>query len=71
MLTCILQANDIDFKDITREEAVLILLSLGDEVNLLCQYRRQSKYCSYIQEYCTVVWFLLLGHESDYDRVSK
>lgn len=37
------QANDIDFKDITREEAVLILLSLGDEVNLLCKYRRQSK----------------------------
>ena len=40
-----LQANDIDFKDITREEAVLILLSLGDDVNLLCKYRRQSKYC--------------------------
>lgn len=36
----VLMANDIDFKDITREEAVLILLSLGDEVNLLCQYKR-------------------------------
>lgn len=43
-----LQANDIDFKDITREEAVLILLSLGDEVNLLCKYRRQSKYCGIV-----------------------
>ena len=38
-----LQANDIDFKDITREEAVLILLSLGDEVNLLCQYKRAGE----------------------------
>ncbi|XP_078360375.1 tight junction protein ZO-1-like isoform X2 [Oculina patagonica] len=38
----VLMANDIDFKDITREEAVLILLSLGDEVNLLCKYRRQT-----------------------------
>lgn len=40
-----IQANDIDFKDITREEAVLILLSLGDEVNLLCKYGRESKHC--------------------------
>lgn len=39
-----IQANDIDFKDITREEAVLILLSLGDEVNLLCKYGRESKH---------------------------
>ncbi|XP_068711421.1 tight junction protein ZO-1-like isoform X2 [Montipora foliosa] len=39
----ILMANDIDFKDITREEAVLILLSLGDEVNLLCQCREDSE----------------------------
>ncbi|KAJ7394022.1 Tight junction protein ZO-2 [Desmophyllum pertusum] len=38
----VLMANDIDFKDITREEAVLILLSLGDEVNLLCKYRRKD-----------------------------
>ena len=38
-----LQANEIDFKDITREEAVLILLSLGDEVNLLCQYKRAGE----------------------------
>ncbi|CAH3013994.1 unnamed protein product [Porites evermanni] len=38
----ILMANDIDFKDITREEAVLILLSLGDEVNLLCKYGRET-----------------------------
>ncbi|XP_031573383.1 tight junction protein ZO-1-like isoform X3 [Actinia tenebrosa] len=33
----VLMANDIDFKDITREEAVLLLLSLGDDVRLLAQ----------------------------------
>ncbi|XP_048581341.1 tight junction protein ZO-1 isoform X4 [Nematostella vectensis] len=38
----ILMANDIDFKDITREEAVLILLSLGDEVSLLYQPRQRE-----------------------------
>ncbi|CAB4012456.1 tight junction ZO-1-like isoform X3, partial [Paramuricea clavata] len=36
----ILSANDIDFKDITREEAVLILLSLPEEVSLLVQYKK-------------------------------
>ena len=28
------QANEIDFRQITREEAVLILLALGEEVSL-------------------------------------
>lgn len=37
------QANDIDFKDITREEAVLLLLSLGDDVRLLAQPKATSK----------------------------
>ncbi|XP_028402377.1 tight junction protein ZO-1-like isoform X2 [Dendronephthya gigantea] len=36
----VLSANDIDFKDITREEAVLILLSLPEEVSLLVQYKK-------------------------------
>jgi len=36
-------ANDIDFRDITREEAVLLLLSLGDEVHLYSRPRMSSK----------------------------
>lgn len=39
----ILMANDIDFKDITREEAVLLLLSLGDEVHLYSRPKMSSK----------------------------
>ncbi|XP_065063741.1 tight junction protein ZO-1-like isoform X1 [Rhopilema esculentum] len=31
----ILEANEIDFRDITREEAVLILLALGEDVSLV------------------------------------
>ena len=37
------QANDIDLKDITREEAVLILLSLGEEVSLWVQHKKGGK----------------------------
>ena len=34
----ILKVNDMDMKGVTREEAVLLLLSLQDEINLTAQY---------------------------------
>ena len=36
----ILKVNDMDMKGVTREEAVLFLLSLQDQINLIAQYRR-------------------------------
>ena len=36
------KANEIEFKDITREEAVLILLSLPEEVSLLVQFKKSG-----------------------------
>lgn len=38
----ILKVNDLDMKSITREEAVLFLLSLQDQINLIAQYRRDE-----------------------------
>ena len=37
-----LQVNDMDMKSVTREEAVLFLLSLQDQINLIAQYRRDE-----------------------------
>ena len=34
----ILKVNDLDMKGVTREEAVLLLLSLQDTVNLVAQF---------------------------------
>lgn len=38
-----IQCNDIDFQDITREEAVLILLALPDDVSLIVESKKESK----------------------------
>ena len=38
----ILKVNDMDMKGVTREEAVLFLLSLQDQINLIAQYRREE-----------------------------
>ncbi|XP_013406126.2 tight junction protein ZO-1-like isoform X4 [Lingula anatina] len=38
----ILKVNDIDMRNMTREEAVLLLLSLHDQVNIVAQYRRED-----------------------------
>ncbi len=39
----ILKVNDSDFtRGVTREEAVLFLLSLQDQINLIAQYRRDE-----------------------------
>ena len=38
----ILKVNDMDMKGVTREEAVLFLLSLQDQINLIAQYRRDE-----------------------------
>ena len=38
----ILKVNDMDMKGVTREEAVLFLLSLQDQINLIVQYRRDE-----------------------------
>ena len=34
----ILKVNDLDMKGVSREEAVMLLLSLQDQVNLVAQY---------------------------------
>lgn len=36
------QVNDMDMKGITREEAVLFLLSLQDQIHLIVQNRRDE-----------------------------
>uniref|UniRef100_A0ABM0LZP6 Tight junction protein ZO-1 n=2 Tax=Saccoglossus kowalevskii TaxID=10224 RepID=A0ABM0LZP6_SACKO len=36
----IMQVNDIDMHNVTREEAVLLLLSLQDEIRMIVQYRK-------------------------------
>ena len=38
----ILKVNDMDMKSVTREEAVLFLLSLQDQINLIAQFRRDE-----------------------------
>ncbi|XP_049776223.1 tight junction protein ZO-1 isoform X4 [Schistocerca cancellata] len=38
----ILKVNDMDMKGITREEAVLFLLSLQDQIDLIVQYRKDE-----------------------------
>ncbi|XP_024082403.1 tight junction protein ZO-1-like [Cimex lectularius] len=38
----ILKVNDMDLKGITREEAVLLLLSLQDQIQLIVQHRREE-----------------------------
>jgi tight junction protein 1 len=37
-----LQVNDMDMKGVTREEAVLFLLSLQDQIDLIVQYRKDE-----------------------------
>lgn len=36
------QVNDMDLKGITREEAVLLLLSLQDQIQLMVHHRRDE-----------------------------
>jgi tight junction protein 1 len=36
------QVNDMDMKGVTREEAVLFLLSLQDQIDLIVQYRKDE-----------------------------
>nr|XP_040572898.1 tight junction protein ZO-2-like isoform X5 [Lepeophtheirus salmonis] len=38
----ILKVNDMDMKGVTREEAVLFLLSLQDTIDLIAQYRKEE-----------------------------
>ena len=38
----ILKVNDMDMKSVTREEAVLFLLSLQDTINLIAQFRKEE-----------------------------
>ncbi|XP_066996452.2 tight junction protein ZO-3 isoform X2 [Anabrus simplex] len=38
----ILKVNDMDMKGVTREEAVLFLLSLQDQIDLIVQYRKEE-----------------------------
>ena len=38
----ILKVNDKDMKGVTREEAVLYLLSLQDQINLIAQFRKDE-----------------------------
>ncbi|XP_023725959.1 tight junction protein ZO-1 isoform X6 [Cryptotermes secundus] len=38
----ILKVNDMDMKGVTREEAVLFLLSLQDQIDLIVQYRKDE-----------------------------
>ncbi|KAF6216855.1 hypothetical protein GE061_001205 [Apolygus lucorum] len=38
----ILKVNDMDLKGVTREEAVLLLLSLQDQIQLIVQHRREE-----------------------------
>jgi len=38
----ILKVNDMDMKGVTREEAVLFLLSLQDQIHLIVQHRRDQ-----------------------------
>lgn len=38
----ILKVNDMDMKGVTREEAVLFLLSLQDTINLIAQFRKEE-----------------------------
>jgi len=40
--TCLNQVNDMDMKGVTREEAVLFLLSLQDQIDLIVQYRKDE-----------------------------
>ena len=40
----IFQCNEIDFEDITREEAVLILLALPDDVSLVVESKKDSQF---------------------------
>lgn len=37
-----MQANDLDLKGVTREEAVLFLLNVQDQVHLIVQNRREE-----------------------------
>lgn len=37
-----LQVNDMDMKGVTREEAVLFLLSLQDQIDLIVQHRKDE-----------------------------
>ena len=38
----IIKVNDMDMTGVTREEAVLFLLSLNDQIDLIAQYRREE-----------------------------
>ena len=38
----LLQVNDMDMAGVTREEAVLFLLSLQDQIDLIAQYRKDE-----------------------------
>lgn len=38
----ILKVNDMDMKGVTREEAVLFLLSLQEQIDLIVQHRRHE-----------------------------
>lgn len=38
----ILKVNDMDMKGVTKEEAVLFLLSLQEQIDLIVQHRRQE-----------------------------
>ena len=40
--TILLQVNDMDMNGVTREEAVLFLLSLQDQIDLIAQYRKDE-----------------------------
>ena len=39
---CFVQVNDVDMRGKTREDAVLLLLSLHEQVNILVQFLREG-----------------------------
>ena len=52
----------MDMSGVTREEAVLYLLSLQDQIDLIVQYRNSIKpYCSFVY-----IMVLILNGHSEY-----
>ena len=49
------QVNDVDMRGKTREDAVLLLLSLHEQVNILVQYFRDGEFHF---TSCNVTWVL-------------
>ena len=53
------QANEIDFRQITREEAVLILLALGEDVSLCVVPNKAGLYSIFLVTLIVAMSFLV------------